>query len=149
MSYDLMVFNPKSAPKSEQEFLKWYDQQTEWEENHAYDDPKVSAEELRNWFLEMISDFPAMNGPHAPADIDDRIDDENITDYSVGKDVVYAAFSWSMVEKAYPKMLELAKKHKVGFFDASGDGDIMFPNEMGELVSINKPKESKAWWKFW
>ncbi|REE07659.1 hypothetical protein DFQ09_1126 [Winogradskyella pacifica] len=149
MSYDLMVFNPKTAPKSEPEFLEWYDQQTEWTEDHSYDDPKVTSTELRNWFMDMIIEFPAMNGPHSPADLDDRIDDDEITDYSVGKDVIYSAFRWSLAEKAYPKMLEMAKKHKVGFYDASGDGNIMFPNENGILESINKKTESKPWWKFW
>lgn len=149
MSYDLMVFNPKTAPKSESEFLEWYYKQTEWEEDHSYDDPKVTSTELRNWFMDMITEFPAMNGPHSPDNIDDRIDDDEITDYSVGIDVIYSAFRWSMAEKAYPKMLELAKKHKVGFFDASGNGDIMFPNQNGILESINNKADSKPWWKFW
>lgn len=148
MSYDLMVFNPKTAPKSEPEFLEWYDQQTEWKEDHSYDDPKVTSMELRNWFMEMIIEFPALNGPYSPADLNDQIDDNKITDYSVGKDVIYSAFGWSLAEKAYLKMLEMAKKHKVGFYDASGGGNIMIPNEHGVLESINKKAESKPWWRF-
>lgn len=149
MSYDLMVFNPKTAPKSEPDFLQWYDQQAEWTENHSYDDPKVTSNELRNWFLEMIIDFPAMNGPYTPDDLDNRIDDQEITEYTIGHHVIYTAFRWSTAEHAYTKMLELAIKHKVGFYDASGDGNIMFPNEHGSLESINKNKQSKPWWKFW
>ena len=131
--------------------LEWYEQQAEWEEDHSYDDPKVTSEELRNWFMEMITDFPALNGPHSPLDIDDRIDEDGdiITDYCIGKDVIYTSFRWEVAEKAYPKMLKMANKHKVGFFDASGDANIMFPNENGILESINKKKESKPWWKFW
>jgi hypothetical protein len=56
-------------------------------------------------------------------------------------------------------MLELAKKHGVGFFDVSSDnGDILFP-ENGKLKVIdnssdylNEPineKVSKPWWKLW
>lgn len=149
MSYDLMVFNPETAPKSESEFLAWYHQQAEWEEDHSYNDPKVTSKALRNWFLEMIIDFPAMNGPHSPPDIDDYIDDDGITDYSIGKDVIYVGFRWSAAERAYPRMLELAKKHQVGFFDPSGDGNIMFPNENGILESVNKNLPTKPWWKFW
>jgi len=100
MSYDLMVFNPKTAPKSESEFLKWYDYQTEWTEDHSYDDPKVTSIELRNWFMEMIIEFPAMNGPYSPSDLDDRIDDDDITDYSIGKEVIYSAFRLSLAEKS-------------------------------------------------
>lgn len=153
MSYDLMVFNPDKAPRTEPEFLEWYNQQTEWEENHTYDDPKVTSPELSNWFIDMITEFPALNGPHAPADIDndndDDDDDDKITDYSIGKNIIYAAFRWSVAEIAYPKMLALAKKHKVGFYDLSGEEIIMFPNEIGTLESINKPTKLKPWWKFW
>ena len=149
MSYDLMVFNPRKAPKSEPEFLEWYGSQTEWEEDHSYDDPKVTSNELRNWFMEMKEEFPALNGPYSPADIEDRIDDDVITDYCIGKDVIYSGFRWSAAEKAYPKMLELANKHEVGFYDPSGDGIIMFPNENGTLESINQKAETKSWWKFW
>jgi len=144
-----MVFNPNTAPKSEIEFLEWYEQQAEWEEEHSYDDPKVTSTELRNWFMDMITEFPALNGPLSPADIDDRIDNDEITDYCIGKDVIYSGFRWSVAEKAYPKMLEKTKKHKVGFFDPSGDGIIMFPNKKGILESINKKTKSNPWWKFW
>lgn len=150
MSYDLMVFNPRNAPKSETEFLHWYEKQAEWEEKHNYDDPKVSSEELRNWFMEMINDFPPLNGPYPPNDIDDRIDNEDnddvLTDYCIGRDIMYLAFGYSVAEKAYQKMFELAEKHKVGFFDASGNGDIFFPDENGKLVKIS---DEKPWWKFW
>jgi hypothetical protein len=151
MSYDLMVFNSNTAPKSELDFLEWYEKQAEWNEDHSYDDPKVTSIELKNWFTEMIIEFPALNGPYAPPDIDDRIDEDGdiIADYSIGNDVIYVAFRWEVVESAYPKMLELAKVHKVGFFDASGDGVIMFPNEYGVLESINTNTDSKPWWKFW
>ena len=142
-----MVFNPKKAPKSESEFLEWYHQQTEWSEDHSYDDPKVTSEGLQNWFMEMILEFPAMNGPHAPANIDDRIDDMEIVNYCIGKDVIYAAFSWSITEKAFAKTLEMVKKHKVGFYDTSGN--IWFPNENGNLELVTTKVESKPWWKFW
>ena len=31
MSYDLMVFEFSKAPKTQAEFLQWYEMQTEWE----------------------------------------------------------------------------------------------------------------------
>ncbi len=142
MSYDLMVFNPNKAPRSESEFRTWYENQTEWEEDHDYDDPNVSSEELRNWFLEMIKDFPALNGPYASEDVDVP----RLTDYSVGIDIIYAAFPWSESERAFSRMRELAEKHQVGFFEVSGSEDILFPDENGKL---QKASGAKAWWKFW
>lgn len=147
MSYDLMVFNPKTAPRTASDFMQWYKQQTAWEEDHSYTDPKVTSEALNGWFLDMITDFPALNGPYAPADDDDKMDNDEITDYSIGKEIIYAGFRWSVAEKAYPKMLTLAEKHKVGFYDPSGDGSILFPKNHGRLEAINI--KSKPWWKFW
>lgn len=155
MSYDLMVFRKEAAPKTRTDFMKWYEEQTEWTEEHSYDDPANTSTELRNWFMEMIQTFPAMNGPFASED------DENpkVSDYSVGKDVIYVAFAWSLAEQAFNKMLELAEKHGVGFFDVSSDnGDLLLP-ENGKFESIDKSlnnsksstglQENKPWWKFW
>jgi hypothetical protein len=124
MSYDLMVFRNEAAPRAKTDFMKWYKDQTEWAEEHSYDDPKNTSTELRNWFMEMIQTFPAMNGPFAS----DDDDNPNVSDYCVGKDVIYVGFAWSLAGQAYDKMLELAEKHGVGFFDVSSDnGDILFP----------------------
>ncbi|MGC5776747.1 hypothetical protein [Paenibacillus pabuli] len=54
--------------------------------------------------------------------------DNRLTEYSVGKEVIYAAFAWSVAEDAYKMMRELARKHNVGFFDLSGSaGEIIRP----------------------
>jgi hypothetical protein len=157
MSYDLMVFRKEAAPKTRTDFMKWYEDQTEWTEEHSYDDPANTSPELRNWFMEMIQTFPAMNGPFASED-DDNL---NVSDYSIGKDVIYVAFAWSLAEQAYNKMVELAEKHGVGFFDVSSDnGDILFPDNR-KLKPIDNPtnnsngstvavvQENKPCWKFW
>jgi len=141
MSYDLMVFNIKAAPKTETAFMKWYAEQAEWSEAHSYDDPGNSSAALRNWFMEMIEVFPAMNGPFATEEADD---DPNCADYTIGKDVIYVAFSWSQAEQGYMRMFSLAEKHHLGFFDpSSSDGEALFPID-GKLQFISKP-----WWKFW
>ena len=82
--------------------------------------------------MEMKEKFPPMNGEYAPND-DALDDDENLelhmVDYSIGYNVIYAVFSWSVADEAYELMRSLAQKHKVGFFDVSGDdGDIISPD---------------------
>jgi hypothetical protein len=124
MSYDLMVFDPNAAPREREEFLAWYGVQTEWAEDHSYDDPKVTSPSLTNWFAEMIEVFPPLNGPFASIDYDNP----KVTDYSIGRSVIYAAFGWSQAELAFEAVDRLAAKHGVGFFDVSGeDGEIRFP----------------------
>jgi hypothetical protein len=131
MSYYLMVFEKTAAPKNRAEFMKWFEEQTLWAEDHDYNDPKATSNDLRNWFMEIIKTFPQMNGPHAPSDEEiEKMENESyITDYSVGKNIVYAAFAWSLSNEALETVIKLANKHKVGFFDVSAeDGEIIFPD---------------------
>ena len=145
MSYDLMVFRTDAAPKSKSEFMQWFQKQTEWTEEHGYDDPANTSTELNSWFLEMIQTFPAMNGPYA---IDD-IESSDVADYSIGINVIYIAFQWPVAKKAYKTVSQLALKYNVGFFDASGkNGDIVF-NGIGDLNNNPKSAQKKPWWKFW
>ena len=136
MSYDLMVFRPEAAPKTRPEFIDWYNDQAKWGEGHSYDDPIVTSDQLRSWFMEMIPTFPAMNGPYAV----DNPGNKLAADYCIGRNVIYVGFAWSTAEKAYDVMKSVAEKHRVGFFDASAtDGDILFPDDSGNYRPIDKP----------
>lgn len=148
MSYDLMVFNPNAAPKNEKDFLEWYAAQTEWTEEHNYDHPDITTISLRNWYLEMIQTFPDLNGIFT---YDHDRNNVFESDYSIGKDIIYVAFSWSLAENAYNTMFKLAAKHSVGFYDTSSDnGCIFFPmnDQLFKINETNKLKE-KPWWRIW
>lgn len=127
MSYDLVVFEKSIAPASKAGFLDWYEEQVEWKEDHDYDSIEGSSSKLKSWFLDMIKLFPPMNGDF---DMDDALENDQelesrFTDYSIGKNLIYAGFAWSQAETAYNTMLMLASKHDVGFFDVSGTGAII------------------------
>ena len=131
MSYDLMVFEKTKAPGTKKEFMDWYEKQTEWGEDHDYQTIGVSSPALQSWFMEMKETFPPMNGEYAPGDEAIEADEEwesRLTDYCIGRDVIYAAFPWSQAEEAYELVRNLAQKHGVGFFDASGDEDVILPD---------------------
>ena len=133
MSYDLMVFDPGVAPLDRPGFMIWYENLTEWDEGHGYDDPVVSTPALRSWFLEMIREYPAMNGPYA---VDD-VDNPKLTDYSVGQTAIYACFAWSECENAYRAMITLPRKHGVAFFDVSGsNGQVWVPGSNKDYVCV-------------
>lgn len=120
--------------------MAWYEAQTEWSEDHSYQDHAVSSEALQNWFKGMIEYFPPMNGPLAS----DDVDDPKVTNHCTGRNVIYSAFAWSEAEDAFSKMRELAVKHSIGFVDVSADNDeIFFPGDSLE------EKKKKPWWKFW
>jgi len=124
MSYDLMVFDPAVAPREAEAFLQWYDAQTEWNETHDYDDPKVSVPALQAFFAALAEHYPPMDGPLS----DDEDDRPEVTDYSIGQHVVYASFDDEVAENAHDLVQVLANTHQLGFFDVSGDGAIVFPD---------------------
>ncbi len=131
MSYDLMVFEKTKAPKTKEEFMEWFEEQAEWGEDHNYQTIGVASPALQNWFMEMKETFPPMNGEYAPDDDALAADaglEDRLADYCIGRNVIYVGFAWSVAEEAYEQMLALAGKHDVGFFDVSGNGDIILPD---------------------
>jgi len=130
MSFDLMVFEPGAAPSSSpEEFLAWYDAQTEWSEDHDYDDPVVCSDTLRMWFTDIVAEFPMMNGPLAIKAAEDH---PSPADYSIGKNIIYAAFLWSSADAAHERVFALARKYKLGFFDiTAGTGGVWLPSKDG------------------
>jgi len=150
MSYDLMVFDPKAPPPSREGFLEWYKQQTGWSEGHTYTNPDVTTPELQAWYSEMIKSYPPMSGPDAA----DDSDNPKVTDYSIGKSVIYAAFAWSQAESARDAMFCLAEKYRIGFFDASADdGGVWLPTSPGRFVCVHgnvaESSEKTPFWKWW
>ncbi len=145
MSYDLMVFNHKIAPANEEDFFTWYDEQTEWGEDHKYDNPAITTSELESWYNEMNHYFKPLNDTTSSSK-----KNKYEADYCIGYNFIYVSFSWSHSKTAYKKMKELAEKHQLGFFDISGNEDILIPNENGSVVSIrNQDHAHKTWWQFW
>ena len=75
----------------------------------------------------MQQTFPDMNSL-ATAEIDP--DDGSLSDYSIGKQAIYAGFAWSKAETAYRTTFDLAAKHGLGFFDVSSmDEEVWLPQQ--------------------
>lgn len=123
MSYDLIVFDPETAPRDASAFMRWYDEQAELEESQ-YNEPERTTPALRAWYGEMIRTYPPTNGPDASEDVDNP----KLTDYGIGKLAIYACFAWSEAKSAHDTMFRLAQKHAIGFFDiSSNDAQPWFP----------------------
>lgn len=136
MSFDLMAFDLSQAPASRRKFLAWYEEQTQWSEEHDYQSPAVTCAALRDWFMEMKDAFPPMNGSFAPTDAQLEADpslESRLADYSIGSKIIYAAFAWSAAEQAYALARRLAGKHGVGLFAAGAARGEIFrgPKERG------------------
>lgn len=115
MSYDLVVFAPEAAPRKRPAFLDWYDAQTEWPEEHGYDDPARAAPALQDFYAELSEAFPPIPGG-------DTEQVESGTDYTIAPDLIYISFlDWDRIDQAHETVYRLAAKHALGFFDVSSD----------------------------
>ena len=132
MSYDLMVLEPLAVPPGHVGFLAWYGRQTKWGEDHGYDDPSITSEHLRAWFLEIVQIFPAMHGPGSTQST--LPDESSKTDYAIGRDFIFASFPWSRSEAAYMTVARLAEKHQLGLFNASSTGEEVWIPEDGRMT---------------
>ena len=129
MSYDLMVFAPEAAPSKRGDFLEWYEQQTEFGEDQAYDDPAVSTPALQAFYKELAAGFP-------PAQAEaDAPGEEGGTDYMIGPALIYMSFlDWDKIDEAHGAVFRIAAKHALGFFDVSSDlAEVWLPDNKGGL----------------
>jgi hypothetical protein len=129
MSYDLIVFAPEAAPAKRDAFLDWYDEQTEWDDGQAYDNPAVSTPALQAFFAELAAEFPPAREDAAQSDADTG------TDYTIGSSLIYMSFlDWDKIDRAHEAVYSLAAKHGLGFFDVSSDlAEVWLPDKKGGL----------------
>jgi hypothetical protein len=114
-----MVFAPEAAPEGREAFMGWFRKITKSGEEHDYDDAACTSPKLRDWYGDMVSVFPAMNGPNGVADDHPSHASGDVTDYTCARDAIYVGFSWNVAEEAYDHALTYAAIHKVGFFESA------------------------------
>jgi len=126
-----MVFAPDAAPRggptSRPAFLDWYDAQTEWGEDHDYDDPAVATPALQAFYADLATAFPPV--------LADETEPESGTDYTIGRALIYMAFlDWDKIDAAWESVYRLAARHELGFFDVSSDlAEVWLPDRKGGL----------------
>jgi hypothetical protein len=140
MSYDLFVFEPQDNLRERKVFLAWYETQTNWSPGINYCNPKNASPALRAWYLDMIGTFLPINGPDRPPI--EEIEQSLSADYCIGPAFIYVAFAGSNSQNAYEKVVSLAAKHGLGFFDASGNSEVWFPKSTGDLEMLHERQES-------
>ena len=59
MSDDILIFDP--AAVSDADFPAWWEEQSEWSEDHSYSDPAVTTSELRAFYADMCRQVPDMD----------------------------------------------------------------------------------------
>lgn len=125
MSEEWMVFLPSVAPRDRDDFLDWFDAQTEWDEDHAYRDPAVCAPPLKAWFAELSAAFPML---------ETRRQSPREAEYSLGRSMIHVVFSRPLANEAGTLVLAAAERQGLGAFDAGSDeGTLWRPGKSGKL----------------
>lgn len=150
MSFDLAVFDAAVAPRDKAGFKAWFDEQISWDEDHSYDDPRVSTPALQAFFEELSKTFPPLNGPFSPLEDElnvlDRDEEAYLTDYSMGKTLIYMGFAWSLADEAEQAVRLAAEHHAVGFYHLSYD-EVLFPDDPRSfLLNTNQGEVEKTTW---
>ena len=161
MSFDLTIFDRAKAPNNSNAFWEWFNAQTQWDAARDYNSLDGTTPSLSAWFMEMKETFPPLNGEYSLDDeaFTDKDIENHLTDYSIGCDMIYAAFGWSVAEEAQKHARMLARKHGLGFYDPqtgeiccdgmamckmrteSGEGDkiVDWPQIESAILSIDNP----------
>lgn len=131
MSFDVMMFDAKSAPRERSVFDSWFNTLNQWEGDLDYSDYKRTTPALQSFYKELINSYPSLNGPDAPDEnaLQSNPELENrLTDYSFAPQLIYAAFAWSQAGEADALIHSLAAKHGVGIYHVSTDNAVIFPD---------------------
>lgn len=100
MSYDLVIFDNKNVPVRHDAFMEWFNKAKESIQDTNENQLPYAMQSL---YEELIESFP--NG----SDVQ----------YYFGTDIIFASFDYVQSEKAHSTLKLLAKKYRVGFYNAS------------------------------
>ena len=117
IDFYVLAFDINVAPKNRNEFLEWKEKQMEWKEDHDYNNINISSDNLKNWYMDIINTFPPINEDMEKYDEEfEKIENnEYLTEYSIGKNIIYSVFNWIKAEEAFDLVKMLSKKHRIGF----------------------------------
>lgn len=128
MSVDILIFDP--AAVSDADFPAWWEEQSEWSEDHSDPNPAVTTPELQAFYADIHQQFPNMNGPDAPTDEELDTDpdiEDRLADYSIGTRLIYMAFPWSQAAHALTAVETIALRNGVAVARVSDDSSIQRP----------------------
>jgi hypothetical protein len=126
MSYDLLVFEPSAVPEEASAFRAWFEAFMRWDGAWNYNDPAVCSPALQAWEAGIRRRFWALNGPHSSRS-GPWLRPDDSADIVCAPTAIYVGFAWSRAEVAHTLALDLARRHRLGFYDVGGDGAIWRP----------------------
>jgi len=127
MSFDLFVFEKREEIKTSLDVFAYLEEFTEYKENKDYESLEGCSRVIACWAKKMFEKFPPISGEYAlPDEIAYATEDsENyLTDYSLGKNGVYCAFSYNVEDEALEFVKSIADEYGVGIYNPQSSDTI-------------------------
>ena len=128
MSYDILIFEPDVV--TDEDFPRWWEQVSRWEEPHEYDTTTGSTQAIRSFYRDLIRVFPPFNGPYAltEEELDAReAEGLPVADYTIGTDFIFISVGWSDANALVKIVGQMAWTLRLAVADSSEDGSIFRP----------------------
>lgn len=130
MSYDIVIFDSKKAPKDPDAFIEWCEElEDRMTGSPDMEEYETTSKKLQEWFLDICKEVIPLSGSFSNCDTPDFVegqDDERGADYFFGKHAVFLMFSATESEPLFRKVTESVKKHNLGFFNFETD-EVLYP----------------------
>ena len=128
MSYDILIFEPDVV--TDEDFPRWWEQVSRWEEPHEYDTTTGSTQAIRSFYRDLIRVFPPFNGPYAltEEELDAReAEGLPVADYTIGADYIYISVGWSDANALVKIVGQMAWTQRLAVAYVSEDNSIFRP----------------------
>ena len=128
MSYDILIFEPDVV--TDEDFPRWWEQVSRWEEPHEYDTTTGSTPAIRSFYRDLIRVFPPFNGPYAltEEELDAReAEGLPVADYTIGTDFIFISVGWSDANALVKIVGQMAWTLRLAVAYISEDGSIFRP----------------------
>ena len=128
MSYDILIFEPDVV--TDEDFPRWWEQVSRWEEPHEYDTTTGSTQAIRSFYRDLIRVFPPFNGPYAltEEELDAReAEGLPVADYTIGTDFIFISVGWSDANALVTIVGQMAWTLRLAVAYISEDGSLFRP----------------------
>ena len=135
MSFDLLIFDPSVVSYEDRAaFIEWYLELSEWEGEIDYADPSISSASLSAWYSSIIEIYPPLNGPDAPANVEDAK-----ADFTFTQEAIYVSFHGVEPMAALAPSVTIANANGLGLFLVSSpEAEVLVPDGQNTMRVAHK-----------
>ena len=125
MGLNILFFELDKVPHTTRGFLDWVSEVTEWGGDYDFNDPETTSPRLRGFLLDLVKEYPPMNGDYGPS-MEERkakgIENRQESDYSIAPDCLYADFEFDAIDDGDEEfdfnevLIDLTDTHEISYY---------------------------------